>query len=47
MMRDIRELYDRDGISGVLGLAIFFWWTLQCEYQIVRHGVRALRALLA
>lgn len=44
-MRDIRELYAREGMAGVIGLGLVFYWSLQCEYAIVRHGLWALRAL--
>ena len=46
MMRDLRELYEHDGVSGVIGMGLFFWWAVQGEYAIVRFGVRALRALI-
>lgn len=44
-MRDLRALYERDGWGGVIGLALVFYWALQCEFWIVRYGVHALRAL--
>lgn len=46
MMRDLRELYERDGLYGVIGLGLFFWGALQGEYAIVRYGIRVLRALI-
>jgi len=45
-LRDVRELWKREGAGGVIGLALVFYWSLQWEYAIVRHGLRALRALL-
>lgn len=45
-MRDLRELWERDGWSGLIGLGLLFYWTLHCEYAIVRHGLRVLSALL-
>lgn len=45
-MRDLRELYAREGLAGVVGLWLVFWWSLQCEFWIVRNGLRALRAIL-
>lgn len=45
-MRDLRELYEREGTAGVVGLALVFTWAIQCEYQIVQYGVQMLRTLL-
>ncbi len=45
MMRDVRELYGREGLAGVLGLALVFYGSIQCEFWIVRYGIQALRAL--
>lgn len=45
-MRDFRELWEREGVGGLIGLALVFYWSLQWEYVIVRYGVRALRAIL-
>jgi hypothetical protein len=46
MMRDLRRLYETEGMSGVVGLLLMLSWSIQCEYAIVRHGLRTLRTLL-
>ena len=47
MIRDLRELWGREGGAGVIGLGLVIYWSVECEYQIVRYGLNALRSLRA